>query len=367
MACQAIPQAEESTNSLVLKDWSHTRQDTETFQLVWTIDQFSSRREANGQYFESSVFPAGVDAPKWILRAYPHGSEKRFNEYLSIYLIVYSGRKLSVRVNCSIMNDQNEKFITHRAKTFSVDREKSWPCPKFVQRDELLSSGASLLPQDKLTIVCDIIVVYTLDNISRQTLAVNVIAPLINLSDDLGTLRDSERLSDVKLIAGGYELKAHKAILSARSKVFAAMFQHPMKEKTSDSVDISDIDPEVLMAMLDFIYTGKASNLDTMVDKLLAASDKYEINSLKFMCEENLCANLAVENAVTTLILADRHNAKELKSETLNFIVGNAKAIVRSNGWNAMKTSPAALMAEAFCAVAEAQPEEEVPCKKCKK
>ncbi len=37
--------------------------------------------------------------------------------------------------------------------------------------------------------------------------------------------------SDVTLSVGATEFKAHKAILAARSPVFAAMFEHSMEEK----------------------------------------------------------------------------------------------------------------------------------------
>ena len=46
-------------------------------------------------------------------------------------------------------------------------------------------------------------------------------------------------------------------------------------------VDIPDVDHEVVKEMLQYIYTGKAPNLDKMADRLLAAADKYDIEPLK--------------------------------------------------------------------------------------
>lgn len=63
-------------------------------------------------------------------------------------------------------------------------------------------------------------------------------------------------------------------MLSARSPVFQAMFEHEMEERKHNRVDITDVDHEVLREMLRFIYTGKASNLEKMADDLLAAADK---------------------------------------------------------------------------------------------
>jgi speckle-type POZ protein len=63
-------------------------------------------------------------------------------------------------------------------------------------------------------------------------------------------------------------------LISARSPVFQAMFEHEMEERKHNRVDITDVDHEVLREMLRFIYTGKASNLEKMADDLLAAADK---------------------------------------------------------------------------------------------
>lgn len=65
--------------------------------------------------------------------------------------------------------------------------------------------------------------------------------------------------------------------ISARSPVFAAMFEHEMEERKRNRVDITDVDHEVLREMLRFIYTGRAPNLDKMADDLLAAADKVFI------------------------------------------------------------------------------------------
>lgn len=98
--------------------------------------------------------------------------------------------------------------------------------------------------------------------------------PECKLSEDLGNLFDNEKFSDVTLSVGGREFQAHKAILAARSPVFAAMFEHEMEERKQNRVAITDVDHEVLKEMLRFIYTGKAPNLDKMADDLLAAADK---------------------------------------------------------------------------------------------
>ena len=111
-------------------------------------------------------------------------------------------------------------------------------------------------------------------NISGQNNSIQFKVPECRLSEDLSGLFESQKFSDVILCVGGKEFYVHKAILGARSPVFAAMFEHEMEEKKQNRVEITDMDPEVLREMLRFIYTGKAPYLDKWDAELLAAADK---------------------------------------------------------------------------------------------
>lgn len=105
--------------------------------------------------------------------------------------------------------------------------------------------------------------------------------PECRLSDDLAQLFDNQTFTDCVLTCGGRDFNVHKAILAARSPVFAAMFEHKMRESQSDRVDVADVDAEVMREMLRFMYTGQAPNLERMADDLLAAADKYQLDRLK--------------------------------------------------------------------------------------
>lgn len=83
-------------------------------------------------------------------------------------------------------------------------------------RDFLLDEANGLLPEDKLTIFCEVSVVADSINISGQSNVVQFKVPECRLSDDLGALFDNERFSDVTLAVGGREFQAHKAILAGK-------------------------------------------------------------------------------------------------------------------------------------------------------
>ena len=123
---------------------------------------------------------------------------------------------------------------------------------------------------------------------------------------------------------------AHKVILSARSRVFSALFQHDMQENINSRVDIEDAEPNVVEEMLRFIYTGKVKDLNLIACELFKISDQYLLDGLKLICEDTLCKSLSVENVLEMISLADLHNAKTLKTKAEEFRVTHAKEIVQT-------------------------------------
>lgn len=136
--------------------------------------------------------------------------------------------------------------------------------------------------------------------------------------------------SDVTLVCGEREFPVHKAILSARSKVFQAMFEHKMLENERSRVEIEDIDGEIMFEILRFIYTGETQNLKKLADALLPAADKYCLERLKVQCEEMLCTTIDRENVADTLILADLHSATQLRQQAIDFINTHPQGMPRS-------------------------------------
>ena len=101
------------------------------------------------------------------------------------------------------------------------------------------------------------------------------------MCDDLSSLLTSttNHLTDCTLVVDEREIRAHKAILAARSPVFAAMFEHDCKEKQDSSVEITDMSGEVLEALLRYIYTGQVQFLDQFALELMTAADKVSVDN----------------------------------------------------------------------------------------
>lgn len=164
--------------------------------------------------------------------------------------------------------------------------------------------------------------------------------PDIQLLDHLAGLLENDKFSDVTVIVRSKEFPVHKAILSARSPVFAAMFGQAMLESQQNRVTIDDIDPKVFQEVLRFIYTGTVKELEQMPGELLAAADKYALDKLRSDCEEHLGATLSVESATKTLHLADLHNAGQLKQRAIQFIAVHMKEIQKEDWKNIITANP---------------------------
>ena len=178
---------------------------------------------------------------------------------------------------------------------------------------------------------------------------------------DFSSLLDAGHF-DVTLVAGEKEFRAHKLILSGRSPVFAQMFEHDMKEKSTNKIEIEDIEAEIVQKMLIHIYSGDTPLLNTAADqlivaklqgkdeseavspppadpceeakKLLYAADKYQIEGLVKCCEKFLSEHLTVDNVAETVLLADKHNAAQLRKSCSVFIVEHRSAVSETSKWS---------------------------------
>ncbi|CAG5101217.1 Similar to SPOPL: Speckle-type POZ protein-like (Homo sapiens) [Cotesia congregata] len=77
-----------------------------------------------------------------------------------------------------------------------------------------------------------------------------------------------------------------------------------MIEKKSNEVTITDIDPEIFEKILRYIYTDQVSDLEVVAARLLEAADKYQLLSLKKLCEEALMRSSNRGNIIEIVALA---------------------------------------------------------------
>ncbi|KAF7239778.1 Speckle-type POZ protein [Varanus komodoensis] len=190
------------------------------FSYMWTINNFSFCREEMGEVIKSSTFSSGAnDKLKWCLRVNPKGLDEESKDYLSLYLLLVSCPKSEVRAKFkfSILNAKGEETKAMESqRAYRFVQGKDWGFKKFIRRDFLLDEANGLLPDDKLTLFCEVSVVQDSVNISGQNSMNMVKVPECRLADELGGLWENSRFTDCCLCVAGQEFQAHKAILAGR-------------------------------------------------------------------------------------------------------------------------------------------------------
>uniref|UniRef100_A0A0K0E7L8 BTB domain-containing protein n=1 Tax=Strongyloides stercoralis TaxID=6248 RepID=A0A0K0E7L8_STRER len=327
-----------SGGSITAENWCNTQVKVIKFNYMWTIDNFSFCREEMGEVLKSSSFSAGTnDKLEWCLRINPKGLDEESKDYLSLYLLLVQCSKSEVRAKFkfSILNEKREETKAMESqRAYRFVKGKDWGFKKFIRRDFLLEEANGLLPDDKLTIFCEISVVCETVNINGFSTATKVKIPSPKLTEDISNMLESSQFSDCIIRVDDIDINAHKVILASRSPVFQAMFNHEVRESQSNIVEIKDFHIDVVREMLKYIYTDFSPNLEKMAGEILAIAEKYNLDRLKIMAEQSLCNSLSVENVCEYFVIGEMYSAEALKTNCLEFINMNAVDVMNNENWN---------------------------------
>lgn len=296
--------------------------------------------ELNNQCIRSCKHEHSIESPsftivlhnnkelEWRLRLFTKGSIFT-GDMMSIILVSHNKSKVEVRYSIQAFKD-NVKIggpQVFRKRTFhGNDPGDHW----FIKKNLNIDEATGNLTTDNLMISCEISLpnLDVINHIHKKRKIETAISHKLKELDRLENLMDDEKFSDVTLVVNGKRFRGHKCILANKSPVFAAMFEHHMKEQVNNTVEIEGIDHQVFKEMLRFMYAGKVDKIENIADHLLAVADKYSIEGLKIMCEETLAENVCAIKAVKYLELADLHNASNLKKQIIDFIVQNAQELL---------------------------------------
>nr|CAB3490367.1 unnamed protein product [Digitaria exilis] len=298
------------------------------------------------RYIESSKLL--VAGHTWIVRYYPNGSSQEYADSISLFLFHCDRRSVRTQFTFSLHDPEGSHVQVHSQTTrcpvsFDPASRPSWGFPNFIKREDFEKS--KYLRDDRFTIVCDIAVINGFYNGGTEKLVDAV--PPSDLHQDLGWLLATGDGADVKFKVGDKLFFAHKGVVAARSSVFRTELFGPMKGVTvKDVVEIHDMEPEVFMAMLKFMYTDlvpimRMGEEIAMAQHLLVAADRYDLKRLKLICENELCSRLTKKTAMTTLVLAEQHGCHGLKKACFAFLssLGSLKEAMGCDGYDHLQRS----------------------------
>ena len=111
---------------------------------------------------------------------------------------------------------------------------------------------------------------------------------------------EGDKSCDLDIICGEKTLRVHKWFLKAKSPVFEAGLSSGMKEEREGVVKIDDVTPDIITAMIHYIYTGKLGDEDLNISDVAYAAEKYLLPGWV----EELCSKLSAQE-VTEEMVAD--------------------------------------------------------------
>lgn len=336
-------------SSLLSPDkWNHTYPNKKTFHFKWTLHDLplvinnckkgiaNTKFEFNYNCLNFSVY---LDVLKITLN---------LNQHLQAYIKLCPScdnidKKWHMPIELSIVDSKGNKTKTFKEYFNNYSRYAEL---NIISLSELLKNK-EYLPNDNLTLSLEITIIdFKTIYPDAENVEMEVTEP--ELHKYLVEIYENKLHADVTLVADGQEFLGHKCILASRSKVFAAMFEHQMQENQTNIVNITNINADVLKEMLQYIYTGKVSDLNKMAIDLYAASDQYDLKYLQNMCEVEMSKNITVENAVEILLTADLYNSKCLKDIAIKYINTNAARVVKTEAWQNMAISHGHLLTELY-------------------
>lgn len=336
----------QATDQTLVKTTSQnclTRAKKAIYSNSWKIEDFARVRNEN---MVSSVFSGTTGNNQhvsWHYRLNTHEVKRvyglRMYQYRDIYHVSISihfktnctGQNVEIR-NDSVKCDPISGIIGTTGFNFIMPRDE------VVQK--LLSPDGTFTLRFTVQFIND-----DLEDASRGQPSL----PKSTLVTNLASLLQNDQFADLTISVSSETFRAHKALLVARSSVFAAMFQHDMQEAQRNQITIKDMEPKVFREVLRFIYTDQVEGLPQMACELLAAADRYDLARLKVMCEIALIKCITVNSATETLIFADLHRAKELKARTVQFIGEN---LMMMPNWGEFCSARPDLIAEILNGVA---------------
>ena len=264
---------------------------------------------------------------------------------IGVCLLSLNNRSLKITFSISVLKNENPQ-ISSDSRHFKKEEVVSWGWNPIISKKDLKEETTQFLPGGALTFECNFHFYISESEISTShALSAIQSSCLVN---NFKMMWKKGAFTDFKVFCDDKVFPCHKFVLASRSDVFEAMFSH---ENTTEALTgqaiIKDSNPQVLYNFLEFLYTDQLDNKKCFEScELLLLADKYNVQSLKKMCEKNMAFNVKCNNAIERLHLAIMVKAPELLETTAKFIVNHCPKLFDSDDWKELiENNPEALVA----------------------
>jgi speckle-type POZ protein len=316
--------------------------------------------------FSDVVSAGGHD---WRVTCFPNDGD-----FASVYLELMSEAQnvTAVFEAAYFVDNENEMMRRRTVHVFNLPTDDGefplWGFPRFLHQSDLALAAAT---SRHISIMWAVVVVD--DDGSGAPVSIHSIAdvpqlpwlttkrtiavPPSDMADHLCRMLDSAALTDVSFVTddghGGQAppMRAHRAIIAARSPAFEAALCGQLLEANAHIITVPDMDTDTFKAMLRFIYTDDLPtglDDDKAIRSLLAAADKYGLHRLKLLCAKRMLDKASVGTVAGVLDCAETYNCPELKTKCIDYVVDgeNFKKVALTEGFMELLARSPSILAE---------------------
>ncbi|XP_056293815.1 kelch-like protein 41a [Pseudoliparis swirei] len=164
------------------------------------------------------------------------------------------------------------------------------------------------------------------------------------LQDGLKELLNENRLIDCVLKVGDRSIPCHRLILAACSPYFRELyFSADGKEMDTAEVVLENMDPDVMEAILSYMYSAEIDINENNVQDVLAAANRLQIPSVFTVCVNYLQKGLSKKNCLSIYRLGLMLNSTRLALAARDHIADRFEAIAK--GEDFLELAPPELFA----------------------
>ncbi|TGZ76037.1 hypothetical protein CRM22_000032 [Opisthorchis felineus] len=136
------------------------------------------------------------------------------------------------------------------------------------------------------------------------------------LLSKINQLRQSNKYCDITLQCGAIRTEAHRNVLAGCSPYFDDLFS---RRTTSPTVDIQNVDKDVFVDVINYMYTGRVQITKSNVQSLIVAAHNLQLRGLLDGCSEFLKTQLHPSNCLTILRFSELIGCIDLAARCTDF------------------------------------------------
>ena len=145
---------------------------------------------------------------------------------------------------------------------------------------------------------------------------------LTDYMEKMTDFRQERKFCDAHIVAGNYDIYAHKCIIAAGSEYFNCLFGGDFMEAIASNIDLSKVtfDAKSYELVIDFLYTGQIPVNEENLFEIAKLTSYLMINKLTRLVSNHMNEMLQVHNCVKYYLTAVSSGFQILEEASLSVL-----------------------------------------------